>query len=214
MLNSNTRKNSQAGFPKDRKNQKKRKFTEIPTTKQLENELDREKYKSRYSEAVRSTIYILVTVAAFAVLVATLALPVFRIYGKSMNPTLTEGDVVVAVRSTKVDHGDLIAFYYNGKLLVKRVIAVSGEWVNIDEEGNVYVNNERIEEPYLTEKAYGTVDITLPYQVPEGAIFVMGDHRSTSIDSRTKQIGPIQEEYYAGRLILRVWPLDKLSEVK
>lgn len=140
-------------------------------------------------------------------LLATLFLPIFRIYGSSMSPTLEEGDIILAVKSNHFSHGDLIAFYYNNKLLLKRVIASGGEWVDIDEQGNVYVNNIALEEPYITDQSLGNCDIELPYQVPEGRVFVMGDHRSVSLDSRVEEIGCISNEQIAGKLKCVIWPL-------
>ncbi len=194
----------------------KKKITleDIPSREQLVNELARVRQNKRFSSTVRSTIYILVIVAAAAVLIATLVLPIFQIYGSSMAPTLEEGDIVAAVKNLEFQRKDLVAFYYNNKILVKRVIANSGEWVDIDEEGNVYVNGELLDEPYLIDRAYGDCDIELPYQVPEGRIFVMGDHRSVSVDSRNSQIGCISDEQIAGRLILRVWPLNVIGKVE
>ncbi|MBR2811223.1 MAG: signal peptidase I [Solobacterium sp.] len=186
--------------------------TGLPTTSQLENELNREKYRRRYSSTLRSTIYILITVAAAAVLLATQVFPIFRIYGTSMQPTLEQGDLVVAINTSKVKQGDLIAFYYSGKLLVKRVIATENDWVNIDRDGNVFVNNILIDEPYLTSQAFGECDIDLPYQVPEKSIFVMGDHRETSRDSRSKEIGAISLNECAGKLLLRIWPYKQLRK--
>lgn len=151
--------------------------------------MKRENYCRRYNRVLRSTIYTLITVAAVAVLVATLFLPVLRIYGTSMTPTMTDGDIVVSVKQGSFERGDIIAFWFNNKILVKRVIALPGEWVDIDGDGNVSVNGEPLDEPYLTEKALGECDIELPYQVPDGRIFVMGDHRSTSSDSRNSAVG-------------------------
>lgn len=185
-----------------------------PTVAQLESELKREKYHRRYNRVLRSTIYFLITVAAAAILVATLFLPVLRIYGSSMAPTMKDGDIMVSVKGTHFDRGDILAFYYNNKILVKRVIALPGEWVDIDVEGNVFVNSEMLEEPYLTEKALGECDIELPYQVPDGRIFVMGDHRSTSVDSRVSVVGCVTEEQIVGRLVFRVWPLDGFGSLK
>ena len=152
---------------------------ERPTVNQLETELAREKYRRRYGRVMRSTIYTLITVAAVAVLVATLWLPVLQIYGSSMTPTLNEGEIVVSLKGSDFRQGDIVAFYYNNKILVKRVIAGPGQWVNIDEDGTVYVDGEPLDEPYLSEKSFGGCDIQLPYQVPDGRYFVMGDHRST-----------------------------------
>ena len=143
-----------------------KKVPEIPDVAQLEAELNRELYKTRYWKAFRSTIYILITVAAIAILVATLWLPVLQIYGSSMTPTLGEGDIVVSIKSKEYETGDIIAFYYNNKILIKRVIASSGDWVDIKEDGTVYVNGQELDEPYLSEKALGECDIELPYQVP------------------------------------------------
>lgn len=157
---------------------------------------------------LRSTIYSLVVVAAVAVLVAVLWLPVLRIYGSSMAPTINAGEIVVSLKGSKFQRGDLIAMYYSNKLLVKRVIAGPGEWVDIDQDGNVYVNGELLDEPYLTEKAFGECDIELPFQVPDERYFVMGDHRATSADSRSATIGGIPVEDIMGRIIFRVWPLD------
>ena len=178
-----------------------------PTAAQLEQELRRETYRRRYSRVLRSTIYTLITVAAIAVLVATLFLPVLRIYGTSMTPTMTDGDIVVSLKGGGFDRGDIIAFWFNNKILVKRVIANPGEWVDIDAEGNVSINGEPLDEPYLTEKALGECDIELPYQVPDGRLFVMGDHRSTSSDSRSSAVGCVAEEQIVGKLVFRVWPL-------
>ncbi len=186
----------------------------LPNTSELETELKREQYKKAYGSTLRNTIYILITVAASAVLIATLFLPIFRIYGSSMSPTLEEGDIVVSLKTSKYEKGDLIAFYYNNKLLVKRVIATPGEWVDIDLNGNVYVNNQLLNEPYLIDKAYGECNIDLPFQVPEGRVFVMGDHRSVSLDSRVQSIGCISEEMMAGKLALRIWPLNRLHIVQ
>ena len=170
-----------------RKNRKNTAAPPNPTVAQLEQELKRENYRKRYNRVLRSTIYTLITVAAVAVLVATLFLPVLRIYGTSMTPTMTDGDIVVSVKQGSFERSDIIAFWFNNKILVKRVIALPGEWVDIDEDGNVSVNGEPLDEPYLTEKALGECDIELPYQVPDGRIFVMGDHRSTSSDSRNRR---------------------------
>lgn len=183
----------------------------VPTVAQLEAELERESYRIRYRRVLRSTVYALITVAAVAVLVATLLLPVLRIHGSSMTPTLHDGDVVVSLKAGTYSRGDIIAFWYNNKILVKRVIAFAGEWVDMDENGNVTVNGTPLDEPYLEEKALGLCDITLPYQVPESRIFVMGDHRSTSTDSRTAAVGCVAEEQIVGKLVLRVWPLEQLE---
>jgi signal peptidase I len=152
-------------------------------------------------------------VAAVAVLVATLWLPVLQIYGTSMAPTLTDGDVVVSLKSGKFNTGDVIAFYYNNKILVKRVIAGPGDWVDIKDDGTVYVNDVELDEPYVVEKALGDCNITLPYQVPESRVFVMGDHRSVSIDSRNTAVGCVSEEQIVGRLVMRLWPFDQFGKI-
>lgn len=182
-----------------------------PEVSQLETELNRVRYKRRYQTVLKSTIYTLITVAAISVLVATLWLPVLQIYGNSMMPTLEDGEIVFSVKTSDFETGDIIAFYYNNKILVKRVIAGPGDWVDLDEDGTVYVNEAALEEPYLAEKAYGDTDIELPYQVPDGKIFVMGDHRSTSVDSRNTAVGCVAQEQIVGKLILRVWPLDAIT---
>ncbi|MCI8625428.1 MAG: signal peptidase I [Lachnospiraceae bacterium] len=193
---------------------KKRRVQGVPTLEQLELELQKEQHKNTYRKAIRSTIYTLLVVAAVAVIIAVMIFPVLRIEGTSMTETLWEKDIVVAVSGSGYKTGDIIAFYYNNKILVKRVIAVSGDWVDLDAAGNVSVNGVWLEEPYLTEKALGTCDITLPYQVPEGRIFVMGDHRATSLDSRTTEIGCIGEELIVGRILLRIWPFSSFGTVK
>ncbi len=193
---------------------KKKKFSEIPDVELLEKELNRQHYKHRYIRTLRSTVCTLITAAAIAILVATLFLPVLQIYGNSMNPTLSEGNIVLSLKDADFKQGDVIAFYYNNKILVKRVICGPGSWINIDEDGTVYVDNEPIDEPYLTEKAFGDCDIELPYQVPESRYFVMGDHRSTSVDSRNTAVGCIAEEQIVGKIVFRVWPLKELGYVK
>lgn len=191
----------------------KTKNTSLPTSQQLENELKRIKYRQRYRSVLNNTIYTLITVAAVAVLVATLLMPVLQIYGSSMTPTLIDGDIVLSLKTTDFQHGDVVAFYYNNKILVKRVIAVSGDWVNITPEGDVHVNGNLLEEPYLDEKSLGDCNIELPYQVPESRIFVMGDHRSVSIDSRNTAVGCVAEDQIVGKLIFRVWPLETFERI-
>lgn len=186
---------------------------EIPSVAQLEAELKREKHKKRYITVLKSTIYTLITVAAVAVLVATLWLPVLKIYGSSMTPTLQDGDILFSMKTDQLESGDVVAFYYNNKILVKRVIAKPGDWVNFDEEGTVYVNSVPLDEPYITEKALGECDIELPYQVPDGRIFVLGDHRSTSIDSRSSVIGCVASEEIVGKIIFRIWPLERIGGI-
>lgn len=181
---------------------------------ELERELKRERYKKRYGTVLRSTVYALITVAAVAVLVATLWMPVLQIYGASMTPTLTNGDIVLSVKADRFQPGDIIAFYYNNKILVKRVIASPGDWVDMDGDGNVFVNGELLDEPYLTEKAVGECDIELPYQVPESRIFVMGDHRSVSVDSRSTTVGCVADEQIVGKLVFCLWPFQNLGTVK
>lgn len=180
----------------------------LPDIPQLRKELKRvRRAKSRWS-ALGNLLYTLAVAAAVAVLVAILALPILRIYGNSMTPTLYEGDFVVSVKGSDFHAGDLVVFYLGNNVLVKRYIAGPGQWVDIDAEGNVYVDGELLEEPYLTEKALGDCDIELPYQVPENRIFCMGDHRESSVDSRSTTVGCVQKDQIVGKIIFRVWPMS------
>lgn len=183
----------------------------FPTINQLEAELRRERYKERYKRVLKSTVSLLVVTAAVATLVVTLWMPVLRVYGNSMASTLKDGDIVVLSKGHNFQTGDVIAFYYNNKILIKRIIAKTGDWVSIAEDGTVSVNGEVLDEPYITEKSYGECDLEFPYQVPVDRVFVLGDHRSVSIDSRNSQVGCVAEEQIVGKLVFRVWPFQQIK---
>ena len=193
------------------KRNEKPKMPELP---QLERELKRELYRLRYVATLRSTVNTLLVVAAISVLVATLWTPVLQIYGSSMSPTLREGQFVVSVKGADFQQGDLVSFYIGNKLLVKRVIAGPGEWVDIDSEGNVFVNGELLDEPYIQDKAFGKCDLELPYQVPDSKYFMMGDDRSVSVDSRSSAVGCVDKEYIVGRIVLCIWPLEDFGWIE
>ena len=181
---------------------------QLPTTDQLETELKREQKSHQFGSIIRSTIYILVTVAAFAIVIAVIFFPVMRIYGSSMAPTIKEGEIVVSLKGSKFKTGDVIAFYYNNKVLVKRVICGPGDWITIREDGTVVINGHVKDEPYLIDKAFGICDLDFPYQIPASQYFVMGDQRSVSVDSRSSTVGCISEEQIVGRIIFCVWPIS------
>lgn len=190
------------------------KYDELPSSGVVEQELKRERYKSRYRKTLISTIFALVTAAAAAVLVATLWMPVLQIFGASMNPTLEEGQIVVSVKDSDPQQGDIVAFYYGNKVLVKRYIAGPGSWVEILEDGTIIVDGKELEEPYLTEKALGICDLEFPYQVPEGTYFLVGDQRATSVDSRHSSVGCIAADDIVGKIVYRVWPIEDFGIVK
>ena len=185
----------------------------FPSSAEVEQELNREQYRKRYRRTLKSTLFALVTAAAAAVLVAALWLPVLEIFGSSMTPTLEAGQYVVAVKDNTPQTGDIVAFYYGNKVLVKRCIAGPGNWVDIQEDGTVTVNGEPLEEPYLTQKHFGICDLELPYQVPEGTYFLMGDERETSVDSRHSSIGCVAVDQMVGKIVYRVWPFEAFGTV-
>lgn len=190
---------------------KEKKTLEMPTTDQLQAELQTHKEKRRYGHILRNTIFSLIIVAAIAILISTMFMPVLQITGSSMTDSLENGDIVIALSNAGFETGDIVAFYYNNDVLVKRIIASAGQWVDIDGDGNVYVDGVLLDEPYVTEKAYGDyTDIDFPYQVPDGRYFVMGDHRLTSVDSRNTAIGCISDDMVIGRIVLRLWPFDTI----
>ncbi len=190
------------------------KETQLPSAQEVELELKREQYRTRYKRTLVSTVFALVTAAAAAVLVAALWLPVLEIFGASMTPTLGEGQYVVAVKDETPQTGDIIAFYYGNKVLVKRCIAGPGAWVDILEDGTVLLNGAVLDEPYLTEKHFGICDLEFPYQVPEGTYFLMGDERETSVDSRHSSVGCVAVDQIVGKIVYRVWPLETFGVVR
>ncbi len=185
-----------------------------PSIEEIDQEIERLRYQKRTGQTVKRMLYSLVVVAAVAVLAVTIWMPVLRITGSSMKPTLNEGEIVLAMRTKNFKSGDVIAFYYDNKILIKRVIAAQGQYVDIRENGSVLVDGEMLEEPYLLEKALGECNIQLPYQVGEGQIFVMGDDRQISLDSRSTVVGTVSEEKVLGRVVFRIWPLSAIGRVK
>ena len=189
---------------------RKKKEVSLPTKKQIETERKRYRRQKAYNKALSGTVYVLTIVAAVAVLIATLVLPVLQIEGTSMEPTLYNGDIVLLMKTTRFDRGDLCGFTWNNKLLIKRVIGVPGDWIEIDTDGTVYLNGEKLDEPYVEQKALGECDLEFPYQVPQEQIFVIGDMRESSIDSRNTVIGCIPKEQIVGKVFFRVWPFSRL----
>lgn len=184
-----------------------------PTLEQLKRELAHERYKVRFVRTLWSTVFTLVVVAAFTVLVAVLWLPILEIYGGSMTPNIEEGEIVVAVRTTNLERGDIVAFYYGNKLLVKRVIGIAGDTIDLEEDGTVLVNGEVLEEPYVQTKSYGSSDVEYPIEIAQEKFFVMGDNRITSMDSRHEIVGCIQADQVEGKVILRIWPFSRFGKI-
>ncbi len=193
---------------------KKTDLHEIPSVHEMKAELYRIKYRTLYAKIIRSTLYTLITVAAIAVLIATLWLPVLQIHGSSMTPTLYENNIIISTKTGEVNYGDIIAFYYNNKILIKRVVGLPGDWVDIKADGSVYINGSLLDEPYVSDKAYGDVNIEFPYQVPDTKYFVLGDHRSTSTDSRNTAVGCVSEEQIVGKIVFRVWPFADFGSIE
>ena len=191
-----------------------KRITSIPTAPQIETEILREKYNRKYKQVLKSTLYSLIVVAAVAVLIATLALPVLQISGSSMEPTLNDEEIVVLVKTANMKRGDLCCFSYQNKLLIKRVIGQPGDSISINEDGEVFVNGERLDEPYVTEQALGECDVTFPCYVTDNHYFVLGDQRATSIDSRSSVIGLVSEEFIVGKIFFRIWPMEGLGLVE
>ena len=194
---------------KKRKDKEKKK--DLPKLEELKKELHRERYKRRFRRVLRSTVDALIVVAAVAAIIATLIFPVLQIAGTSMEPNLNDGDIVLLAKTEKLETGDLCAFYYSNKILIKRVIATPGDYLWIESDGTVFVNGLELEEPYLQEKSLGECDVEFPYQVPENAYFMMGDHRETSIDSRSSVIGCISTDHTIGKILCKLWPLSELK---
>ena len=183
----------------------------MPELELLQKELKRERYNRRFRHILRSTVNALIVVAAIAALIATLLLPVLQIAGTSMEPSLKDGDIVLLVKTDRLKTGDLCAFYYSNKILIKRIIGTPGDYLWINPDGTVYLNGTELPEPYLTEKALGECDVEFPYQVPENHYFMMGDHRETSIDSRSSVIGGIAEDQIIGKILCKIWPLNQFE---
>ena len=189
---------------------RKKKEVSLPTKKQVETERKRYRRQKAYNKALSGTVYVLTIVAAVAVLIATLVLPVLQIEGTSMEPTLHNGDIVLLMKTNRFDRGDLCGFTWNNKLLIKRVIGVPGDWIEIDTDGTVYLNGEKLDEPYVEQKALGECDLEFPYQVPQEQYFVVGDMRESSIDSRNTVIGCIPKDQIVGKVFFRIWPFKKI----
>lgn len=190
---------------------RKKKEVSLPTKKQVETERKRYRRQKAYNKALGGTVYVLTIVAAVAVLIATLVLPVLQIEGTSMEPTLHNGDIVLLMKTTRFERGDLCGFTWNNKLLIKRVVGVPGDWIEIDTDGTVYLNGEKLDEPYVEKKAFGECDLEFPFQVPAEQYFVIGDMRESSIDSRNTLIGCIPKDQIVGKVFFRVWPFKSIQ---
>lgn len=184
---------------------------QAPELGELRQELKRERNKRRFRRLLRSTVDALIVVAAVAALIATMVLPVLQITGTSMEPSLNDGDIVLLIKTDRLETGDLCAFYYSNKILIKRVIATPGDYIWIENDGTVFLNGQALDEPYITEKALGECDIEFPYQVPENSYFLMGDRRETSIDSRSSVIGAVHKDQILGKILCKIWPLSEMD---
>ena len=186
------------------------KRTALPTIDQIENERKRYRRQKAYNKALGGTVYVLTIVAAVAVLIATLVLPVLQIEGKSMEPTLVNGDIVLLTKTVNFGRGELCGFSWNNKLLIKRVIGIPGDWIEIDTDGTVYLNGEKLDEPYAQQLAVGECDLEFPFQVPQEQYFVLGDMRESSIDSRNTLIGCVEKDQIVGKVFFRIWPFKSM----
>ena len=193
---------------------RKKKEVSLPTKTQVETERKRYRRQKAYNKALGGTVYVLTIVAAVAVLIATLILPVIQIEGTSMEPTLYNGDIVLLMKTTRFERGDLCGFTWNNKLLIKRVIGVPGDWIEIDTDGTIYLNGEKLDEPYVETFALGECDLEFPFQVPQEQYFVVGDMRESSIDSRNTLIGCIPKDQIVGKVFFRVWPFNSIGFFK
>lgn len=195
-----------------KKENKKITYEDI-TIDNLKAEIHRVKYKNSFSRLLRSTVYVLIIIVAISSICATLFMPVIEITDSSMKPLLNDGDIVLTVKDNKFKTGDIVAFYHGNKILIKRVIGVESDFVNIDKDGIVYVNGKELKENYVKELKKGDSDIKYPVQVSDGSIFVLSDDRDVLTDSRTLNVGQIKTNDIIGKVIFKVWPLKDIKKI-
>lgn len=195
-----------------KKENKKITYEDI-TIDNLKAEIHRVKYKNSFSRLLRSTVYVLIIIVAISSICATLFMPVIEITDSSMKPLLNDGDIVLTVKENKFKTGDIVAFYHGNKILIKRVIGVESDFVNIDKDGIVYVNGKELKENYVKELKKGDSDIKYPVQVSDGSIFVLSDDRDVLTDSRTLNVGQIKTNDIIGKVIFKVWPLKDIKKI-
>ena len=185
----------------------------LPELNEIESEMSQVRSKGRFRQSLKGTFGALVVVVAIAVIIAFILLPVLKITnGHNMEPGFQTGDIILLQKTSKAEKGDVCAFYFNNKLLLRRVIAGEGDKVEIDEQGYVKVNGEFLEEDgYISEHALGQCDIDFPFHVPAGQYFVMGDNRDFAFDSRATNFGCVSQEEIYGKPMARIYPFDRFA---
>ncbi len=163
-----------------------------------------------WKAALKIVLVVIITVSLLLNLF-TFIMPVVKYYGSSMSPTLEDGQILIVSKVSEIGNGDIIAFYYNNKVLVRRVVATENQQISVDIFGTVTVDGEELVEPYIGNKTLGQCNLDFPYNVPSGSLFVLGDNREVAMDSRLEEIGTVTEDRLIGKIVFSINPFGAIE---